>query len=51
MSSGAEIEGEEREADRKAGKDAPEDGDKPAPPTDCPAQFGNTDAFVSVVTP
>jgi hypothetical protein len=51
VSSGAHIEDEEREADRKAGKDAPEDGDKPAPPTDCPAQFGNTDAFVSVVTP
>jgi hypothetical protein len=24
---------------------------KPAPPADCPAQFGNTDAFVSLVTP
>ncbi len=24
---------------------------KPAPPTDCPPQFGNTDAFVSVITP
>jgi hypothetical protein len=51
VSSGAKIENEEREADRKAGKDGPEDGDKPAPPTDCPAQFGNTDAFVSVITP
>ena len=45
------IEEEEREADRKAGKDAPEEGDVPAPPTDCPAQFGNTDVFVSVITP
>jgi hypothetical protein len=51
ITSGATIEGEEREADRKTGKDGPEDGDKPAPPTDCPAQFGNTDAFVSVITP
>lgn len=24
---------------------------KPAPPTDCPAQFGNTDAYVSRITP
>ena len=51
VTSGAAIEQEERTADRKAGKDAPEDGDVPAPPTDCPAQFGNTDAFVSVITP
>jgi hypothetical protein len=27
------------------------DPTKPAPPTDCASQFGNTDAFVSVVTP
>ncbi len=26
-------------------------GTKPAPPLDCPSQFGNTDAFVSVITP
>src|SRR5262249_39121397 len=24
---------------------------KPAPPLDCPAQFGNTDVFVSKITP
>jgi hypothetical protein len=35
----------------KAGKDGPADGDKPAPPTDCPEQFGNTDVFVSAITP
>jgi hypothetical protein len=51
VSSGAVIEQEEREAARKGDKGAPEDGDVPAPPTDCPAQFGNTDAFVSVITP
>ena len=51
ITSGATIKGEEREADRKAGKDGAADGDKPAPPTDCPAQFGNTDGFVSVITP
>ncbi|MDQ1682191.1 MAG: hypothetical protein QOH99_732, partial [Frankiaceae bacterium] len=26
-------------------------GDKPAPPLDCPAQYGNTDVYVSVITP
>jgi hypothetical protein len=51
VSSGAVIEQEEREAARKGDKEAPEDGDVPAPPTDCPAQFGNTDAFVSVIAP
>ncbi len=51
VSSGATIEQEEREAGRLGKKAAPEDGDVPAPPTDCPAQFGNTDAFVSVLTP
>ena len=25
--------------------------DKPAPPTDCDAQFGNTDVYVSKITP
>ncbi|MBK9158878.1 MAG: sialidase family protein [Propionibacteriaceae bacterium] len=29
----------------------PEVGDKPAPPTDCAAQFGNTDVVVSVIHP
>lgn len=48
VDNGLVVEQEEREAD--AAKDGPEDGDKPAPPTDCPAQFGNTDLFVSVVT-
>jgi hypothetical protein len=51
VSSGAAIEEEEREAGPSAGKEGPEDGDVPAPPSDCPPQFGNTDAFVSVVTP
>jgi hypothetical protein len=51
VTSGAAIEQEERAADRKAGADAPADGAVPAPPTDCPAQFGNTDAFVSVIAP
>ena len=51
VSSGAKIEQEEHGAEPKAGKEAPEDGDVPAPPTDCPAQFGNTDVFVSNVTP
>jgi hypothetical protein len=48
VSSGAEVEGEERE---DAGTDAGADGDKPAPGTDCPANFGDTDGFVSVITP
>ena len=51
VSSGAAIEEEEHGADRATGKDGPADGDKPAPPTDCPDQFGNTDVFVSAVTP
>ena len=51
VGSGAAVEQEERTADRKAGADAPADGTVPAPPTDCPAQFGNTDAFVSVIAP
>jgi len=50
VSSGATIEQEEREAGR-LGKKAVEPDTAPAPPTDCPAQFGNTDAFVSVLTP
>ena len=32
-------------------KTGPADGDKPAPGVDCPSQFGNTDAYVSVITP
>jgi len=51
VSSGAAIEEEEHGAEPKAGQEAPEDGDVPAPPTDCPAQFGNTDVFVSNLTP
>lgn len=51
LTSGAKIEDEAREAAPRAGKDGPAEGDKPAPPTDCPAQFGNTDVFVSVITP
>jgi hypothetical protein len=49
VASGAVIEGEEREPDGKAEPEG--DADAPAPPNDCPPQFGNTDAFVSVVTP
>jgi hypothetical protein len=52
VASGATIEEEERGATKTNGKDAAADADpsvKPAPPTDCPAQFGNTDAFVSVI--
>jgi hypothetical protein len=51
VTSGAAIEEEEHGAERTTGKDALEEGVKPAPPTDCPAQFGNTDVFVSNVTP
>ena len=51
VESGAVIEQEEREADRKAGTDEPEEGEIPAPPIDCAPQFGNTDVFVSVITP
>jgi len=32
-------------------KTGPAEGDKPAPPLDCPAQYGNTDVYVSVITP
>lgn len=48
VDNGLVVQDEEREPD--AAKDGPEDGDKPAPPTDCPAQFGNTDAYVSRMT-
>ncbi|MFL6158856.1 MAG: sialidase family protein, partial [Marmoricola sp.] len=51
VSSGAAIEEEEHGAEPKISHDGPEDGDAPAPPTDCPAQFGNTDAYVSNVAP
>lgn len=51
VESGAVIAGDERAVDRLNGKRGPADGDKPAPPTDCPAQFGNTDPYVSVITP
>ncbi len=38
-----------RSEEREAGQDpdAGADGDKPAPPVDCPAQFGNTDLYVA----
>jgi hypothetical protein len=52
VDSGAAIEEEERGATKSNGKAADPGADpsvKPAPPTDCPAQFGNTDAFVSVI--
>ena len=54
VSSGAAIQGDERQA---AAKDAAADSTKPAPPVDClPAagdtrRFGDTDAFVAVITP
>jgi hypothetical protein len=51
VSSNAAIDEEEHGATRETGKETPEDGDKPAPPTDCLAQFGNTDVFVSNVAP
>ena len=36
--------------ERESSKDTPADPSiKPAPPTDCPAQFGNTDVYVSVI--
>jgi len=35
--------------DPNAGTDAPLGTTKPAPPTDCPAGFGDTDAFVGLV--
>jgi hypothetical protein len=44
------AEPEERER-RTTGKDAAADAAKPAPPNDCPGQFGNSDAYVSVITP
>ena len=51
IKSGAVIAQEERDAGAKAAPSAPAVVTKPAPPTVCPAQFGNTDAFVSVITP
>jgi hypothetical protein len=50
VASGAVIEDEERGAERSK-KDADADSDVPAPPTDCPPQFGNSDVFVSNITP
>ena len=46
VDSGAVVVEEERSVDRQAGTV----GTKPAPPVVCPAQFGNTDAYVSVVS-
>jgi hypothetical protein len=44
--------GEEREDGGKdAGREDAADEVEPAPPTDCPPQFGNTDAYVATVTP
>ncbi|MCW3016596.1 MAG: hypothetical protein JWO02_3688 [Solirubrobacterales bacterium] len=34
--------------DRFTGQDGPAEGDKPAPPVDCPPQFGNSDVWVSI---
>jgi len=47
----AQPDEEDSAATPKAHKEGPAEGDKPAPPLDCPAQFGNTDAYVSVITP
>jgi len=52
VDSGAAVEEEERGATKANGKAADADADpsvKPAPPTDCASQFGNSDAFVSVI--
>ncbi|MEP7055392.1 MAG: sialidase family protein [Actinomycetota bacterium] len=44
-------EDEERDLGPKNDKSAPDPSVKPAPPVDCLAQFGNTDIYVSVITP
>jgi hypothetical protein len=44
------AEPEERER-RTTGKDAAADAGVPAPPTECTPQFGNSDAYVSVIAP
>jgi hypothetical protein len=44
------AEPEERER-RTTGKDAGGDTGKPAPPVACDPQFGNSDAYVSVIAP
>ena len=49
VASGAVVEEEERGAEREVGNAEPEEGEAPAPPIDCPDQFGNTDVYVSVV--
>ena len=41
----------DRIATRTGATPAVEPGEKPAPPADCPAQFGNSDPFVSIITP
>jgi hypothetical protein len=51
VESGAAVENEEREAARRPDRAEPEEGEVPAPPLECPSQFGNTDVFVSVITP
>lgn len=42
---------DEEVEDRRAVETAPAGATKPAPETACPSQFGNTDAYVSVITP
>jgi hypothetical protein len=42
---------EDEETGPDSDPSAPGDPVKPAPPVDCASQFGNTDAFVSVITP
>jgi hypothetical protein len=51
VDTGAVIAEDERAVDKNGGKRAEAAGTLPAPPLVCPAQFGNTDAFVSVITP
>ena len=41
----------DRIASRTGATPAIEPGEKPAPPTDCLGQFGNSDAYVSTITP
>ncbi len=41
----------DRIASRTGATPAVEPGEKPTPPVDCPARFGNSDPFVSTITP
>ena len=48
IAAGGPAVGEEPD-DPDAGTDAPGDLTKPAPPTDCPANYGDTNGFVGLV--